>query len=169
MSKKDKNKKSGAKASSSTKEITKVVANPRLVAAIKAADQAEMQHKSCLVTIATISQEEQLTRAEVVASLIEARGIEKTTAESQYSRMKGLLSDPKIMEGLRSGEITLKAARQATKKEQKAPSPEKKKENIEKRFSGAITSLITAAKEGGMDRTSVLNSVKSACKKAGVV
>lgn len=170
MKTKDKFKsKGGAKSKADAKETVKVVANPRLVAAIQAADTAAMQHKSCLITIATIASEEQLTRAEVVVSLMEARGVEKTTAESQYSRMKGLLSDPKILEGLRSGEIDLKTARAATKKEQKNPSAEKKKENVEKRFNNGIKTLIEAAKEGGMDRTSVLTAVKSACKKNGIV
>lgn len=169
MSTKNKDKKSGAKAKSSSKEQANVVANPRLVAAIKSGDDAAMQYKSCLITIATIAQEEQLTKAEIVASIIEARGVEKITAESQYSRMKGIMSDPKVLEGLRNGEIDLKTARMQTVKKQENPSPEKKKKNIEKRFSTAITSLVNTAKEGGMDKASVLLSVKSACKKAGIV
>lgn len=169
MSKEKSKSKSGAKAESKSKETIKVVANPRLVKAILAADEAAMQHKSCLITIATIATEEQLTRAEVIASIMEARGVEKVTAESQYSRIQKLLSDPKVLEGLRSGEIDLKTARMMTKKAQKNPSPEKKKENIQKKLTNAVKALIEAAKEGGMDKTSVLTLIKSACKKNGIV
>lgn len=171
MKSKDKKKNKGSSSSTkaSSKETAKVSSNPRLVAALRSSDEAKMVFKTSLITIATIVQEEQLTRAEVVASLMEARSIEKTSADSEYSRMKGLLNNPEIMEQLKSGEIDLKTARMATKKTQKNPNTEKKKENIQKRFSGAITSLTNAAKEGGMDKASVLIAVKQACKKAGIV
>lgn len=171
MKNKDKKKNKGSSSStkSASKEVAKVSSNPRLVAALQASDQAEGAFKSSLVLISTIVQEEQLTKAEVVASLMKARNIEKVSAEGQYSRMKGLLNNPEIMQQLASGEMTLKMARAATVKKQQNPSTEKKKENIQKRFSSAITSLMNAAKEGGMDKASVLNTVKSACKKNGIV
>lgn len=171
MKSKDKKKNKGSSSSTkaSSKETAKVSSNPRLVAALRSSDEAKMVFKTSLITIATIVQEEQLTRAEVVASLMEARSIEKTSADSEYSRMKGLLNNPEILEQFKNGEITLKAARSATVKKQKNPNPEKKKENIQKRFSGALTSLCNAAKEGGMDKASVLIAVKQHCKKTGIV
>lgn len=169
MKTKDKKKKTGSSAASKTAEKTQVASNPRLVAALKASDQAKMAFTGTLVAIATVTQEEQLTRAEVVASLMEARAVTKETAESQYSRMKKLLTDPELLEQLKNGEIDLKTARQNTTTKQKNPSAAKKKENIEKRFNKALATLIEAAKDGGMDKASLVNSVKSACKKAGIV
>lgn len=167
---KTKNKKgSGSKASAATEEKQAAVANPRLVAAIRVSDDAAGAYKSSLITIATICQEEQLTKGEVVASMMEARGCTKQTAESQYSRVQGLLKNPEVLEQLKNGEIDLKTARVATTKKQTNPSPEKKKESIEKRISKSLQNLVIACKEGGMDRASILVAVKSACKKAGIV
>lgn len=169
MKKNKSNQKSaGTKASSKTKAASKVVANARLVAAIRAADNGMKQAQSLLVTMAEIAQNEDLTRPEVVASIMEARGVEKSTAESQYSRMKKLLTDPATLEALRSGEISLKAAREATKKQQKAPDAKKKKENAEKKIVKAVSSIVTLAKETAMDRASLVKMFVSALKKGGI-
>lgn len=169
MKKNKSNQKSaGTKASSKAKATSKVVANTRLVAAIRAADAGMKQAQSLLVTMAEICQSEDLTRPEVVASIMEARAVEKSTAESQYSRMKKLLTDPTTLEALRSGEISLKAAREATTKKQNAPSAEKKKASAEKRFVKAISTVVEMAKETGMDRSSVVKTLTSALKKGGV-
>lgn len=154
--------KAGAKAEST------VVANPRLVAAIKSYQVAVEQTQSYLLDVATICQEEQLTKAEVVASIVEARGVKKETAEQQYSRMRKLLTDPDELEALRSGETDLKTLREKTKKTQKNPSTKKQAENREKRFAKAVSIIVNVAKEGGMDRETILNALKSALKKAGV-
>lgn len=172
MKNKDKtkaSKKSGAKASAATKEAVAVASNPRLVAAIRSSDEAKLAYKSSLIAVCTIVQEEQLTKAEVVASLMEGRGIEKVTAESQFSRMKGLLLNPEVLEDLKNGIIDLKTARTQTTKKQANPSAEKKKQNLEKRINTNLTALMAAFKEGGMDKASIILTVKAAIKKAGII
>lgn len=171
MAKPDKKpvKSKSSKATTKSEATASVVANVRLVAALKAYDTSLAQTQSYLVELGTIAQEEQLTRAEVVASLMEARGIEKSTAESQYSRMKAIITDPEALESLRSGEADLKTVREKTKKGQKNPSKDVAKKNAEKKFATAITTLVNASKELGLDRDSVIVTVKSALKKAGVI
>lgn len=163
-----KNKSKGASAKSNAKVASKVTSNPRLVAAIKASDNAMKEAQSLLVTVAEIVQAEDLTRSEVVASIMEARGVEKSTADTQYSRMKKLLNDPETLQELKDGNITLKAAREKTKGTQKAPSASKKKENAEKKFTKAVSTIVEAALESGMDKATVLNVIKTALKKGGV-
>ncbi len=167
--KKDKkNKSSSSSVKADAKSESTVTANPRLVAALKQYEASREQTKSYLVDVATIAQEEQLTKHEIIASLMEARGIEKSTAESQYSRMKKLLTDPDALEELRTGESDLKTIREKTTKKQKNPSAKKQQENREKKFSAAVTTIVNCAKEGAMDRETILNTIKSALKKAGV-
>ncbi len=175
MAKKNASKSSG-KSGSSSKASAKakadatshVTANPRLVEAIKLFEESKAQTKTYLVDVATIVQEEQLTRAEVVASLMEAKGIEKSSAESQYSRIKKLLNDPETLEELRDGEIDWKTAREKSAAKKKNPSAKKKSENIEKKFSKAVTSIVQCAKEGNMDRETVMQTIKVALKKNGI-
>lgn len=173
MAKKEKSKsgksgKSSSAASAKSEATSHVVANTRLVAAIKLLEESKKQTQTYLVEVATIVQEEQLTRAEVVASLMEAKGIEKSSAESQYSRMKKLLNDPDLLEELKEGDIDLKTAREKSTTKQKNPSAKKKAESIEKRFAKALTTIVQCAKEGGMDRETVMNTVKTALKKNGI-
>lgn len=168
--KKNKLKKNTSKASAkaTAKAASKVTAHPRLVAAIRSSDNAMAQASSLLVTVAEIVQQEDLTRPEVVASIMEARGVEKSTAESQYSRMKRLLTDGEVLNDLRAGKISLKMAREGTVKKQTAPNAEKKKQNAEKKFTKAVSALVETSKEIGLDFTSVIKAVKAALKKGGV-
>lgn len=168
MSKDKKNKKNKSSAKSKAEATSKVISNPRLVSAIQGFDAARAQAKTFLVDVATIVQEEQCTKAEVVASLVEARGCTEKTAKEQYSRMKKILSDPEALEALRNGEVDLKTAREQTTKKQKNPSQEKAKQNAEKRFSTSLSGLINAAKEQGTDLATLLNTVKAAAKKNGI-
>lgn len=165
---KKKNGKASASAASKVSEPSKVVANARLVAAIKGHTEALGQAKSYLVTMAEIIQNEQLTKAEVIASIMEARGIDKKTAGEQYSRSKKIFTDPDTLEQLKAGEIDLKTARQATAKKQENPSAAKKQANAEKNMAKAITTIVNIAKESGTDIATLLATVKAAAKKAGL-
>ena len=167
QAKKDKKKKKAA-ASAKSEADSHVVANARLVAEIRGFDAAREQAKSFLVGVATVCQEEQLSKAEIVASIVEARGCTEKTAKEQYSRMKKILTDPDALEELRSGEADLKTVRDRTTKKQENPSPKKKKENAEKRFATGISTLVNTAKEMGWDAATCLNTLKAALKKAGV-
>jgi uncharacterized hydantoinase/oxoprolinase family protein len=159
-----------AKVATTAKETTKVAvtSNPRLVAMIKSYDGAVKQAKSYLIDLATIVQEEALTRNEVVASIMEGRGVEKSTAESQYSRIKALCSDPEALEKVKNSEMTLGQVRDSSKKTQANPSKEVKEKNANKRMSGGINQIIAAAKELGMDISTIVSSLKDAAKKAGL-
>lgn len=167
---KDKKKKKGKSASSkaSAESTSEVVANARLVEAIKGFDVAREQAKSFLVEVATVAQEEQCSKAEIVASIVAARGCTEKTAKEQYSRMKKLLTDPEALEELRTGQADLKTVREKTTKKQSNPSPKKAKENAEKKFAKGLSLVVTAAKEQGWDAATVLNTLKAKLKKEGV-
>lgn len=157
---------SGVKAA--TKETIKVEANPRLVSALQNYDEAKSQAKSYLITVATIAQEEQLTKEEIIVSMMEARGIDRDTAKQQYARISRLLLDPKTLEELREGVIDLATARAKTVVKQKNPSAKKKQENAEKAMLNGMTRVISAAKEIGLDIDGVIRMFKEAAKKAGL-
>ena len=161
-------KKGKAAAGAKAAEKPPVVANTKLVEALRTFDRSKDETKSYLIDVATIVQEEQLTRAEVVASMIEARGVSKGTAESQYSRMKKIFTDGETLEALRSGEIDLKTAREKSVKKQENPSAAKKEENCEKRYTASLGKLLECVKEMGTDLASFLASVKASAKKAGI-
>lgn len=165
--KKSKSSSSSASAKAKATETSNVVANPKLVAAIKSFDAVRAQAKSYLITIAEIAQNEQCTKAEVVASIMEARGVEKSTAETQYSRYRELFTDPDALEAARDGEVDVKTLRQP-KVKQKNPSKKKQDENREKRFAKAVKDIVQCAKEGGQDKATVLNTISAALKNAGV-
>lgn len=157
-----------SKVKEKTKEAQKVTANQNLVDAIRESKEANENARTKLIAVATIVEEEQCTNAEVIASYMEATGCELSTAKSQASRIMGLVKKPEVLEQLRTGDINLAAARAATVKKQANPSAAKKGENAEKRYNGALTKLIAAAKDLGTDLTSFINSVKAAAKKAGI-
>lgn len=145
-----------------------VIANPRLVAAIKSYDVALAETQSYLVIVATIIQEEQLTRPEVVASLMEGRGCARETAESQYSRSKALFTRPEVLQKIKDGECTLAQARDNSKKPQTNPSQEVKMKNANLRMAKSIKGIVESAKELAMDLATVVSSLKDAAKKAGL-
>lgn len=156
-----------AKAAVETKSVANVVANAKLVEAIKGFDIARSQTKSYLIEMAEVIQNEQCTKAEVVASIMEARGVEKSTAESQYSRHRKLFTDPDTLERAKSGDIEVSTLREPANK-QKNPSQKKLAENREKKFATAVKQIVTCAKEGGTDRATVINTITRALKDAGV-
>lgn len=165
-----KNKKnSSSKAAAKSKEKQTVIANPRIVAALTSYDATLTQAKSYLVDLATIVQEEQCTKAEVVASIMQARpNITEKTAKEQYSRLKKILNSPESLEALRTGEATLATVREKTTKKQANPSAKKKAENLEKKFVKSVNGLIDFAKESGTDLKTIIESIRAKAKAAGV-
>lgn len=160
--------KSGASAKASSKEASKVVANERMVEAVRDSMEKKKEYASSLVTISEIFREEQMTRAELVASIIEAKGVEKSTAESEASRIIGLAKNPKMLKALENGEMTVRAAVAGASKKQANPNKEKQKENIEKRYNTGLSKMLEAAKEGGYTREEIIQNVKASCKEAGI-
>lgn len=158
-----------AKSEAKSKEVVKVEANERLVAALKGHDDALTSAKSYLVDMATIVQEEQLSKEEVLASIMEARGIDRKTAGEQYARVRGLLNNPSVLQELKDGVIDLKTARARTTKKQENPSTKKAAENAEKVIVKAVQTIINKAKESGTDLQSIIVMIKQAAKKGGLV
>lgn len=158
-----------AGATAKGKVAAAAVANPKIVAAFRDVQNAKEEHKSKLVSLAEICQREKATRPELIASYMEARGVERVTAEGQISRMFKMLMDPVTLEDLKSNKIDLKTARERTTTKQTNPSAAKKAENAEKKFARGLTILVEGAKEAGMDKDSCLIAFKAALKKNGIV
>lgn len=150
------------------KEVSKITANPKLVAALQGHDEAKGQVKSYLIEMATICQEEQLSKEEVIASIMEGRGIDRKLAGEQYSRMKGILNSPETLQELKDGVIDLQTARAKTKKSQENKSPKKAQENAEKVITRSISAILTKCKEAGISLVDIITTIKQAAKKAGL-
>lgn len=163
---------SNTKAEAKAKEAkaaAAAVANPKVVAAIRAEDEARSNAASKLAHLLQVVQDTEVTRPELVASYLEAKpNCSPATAQSQASRIMGLLKDPEVASKLISGEITLKTAREATTKKQENPNEAKAKENKQKRLATALAQVVAAAKELGIDRTSLKAMLTEAAKKAGI-
>lgn len=160
--------KAKTKTEAKAKPVAKSEANAKLVAAIQKADQAMNIAKSALATVATLVQQLQLNKSEVIASYMVARGCTESTAVTQYSRIAGLLKNPKVLADLREGNIDLKVAMQKITTRQQNPNEEQKKARLEKKFNSTIAALMKICKEGGYDRESLLLSIKAAAKKEGL-
>lgn len=141
-----------------------------LLECIKQYDTHVAEAETYYIEMIEIIQTEQISRADVVATMMKARGISFETAQSQYSRMKGIFSNKEVLEKLKNGEITLKVAREATTKKQANPTKDKAVDPAKKeeRFEKAVNSVVASAKECGFDRKSVLTSIEAALKAAGI-
>lgn len=157
-----------SKATEKTKEVSKVVANERLVAALQGHDQAKKEAKSYLIEMATIVQEEQLSKEEVIASIMSARDCDRKYAGEQYSRMKSILNSPETLQELKDGIIDLQTAKARTAKPQVEKSTKKAQENAEKVITRSISAIVTKMKELGIDKEAIITTFKQACKKAGI-
>lgn len=157
-----------SKSTEKSEEASKITAHPALVEALRGLNDSKKAASSYLVEVATIVQEEQLSKEEVIASIMEAQEVDRKYAGEQYSRMKKLLNDPETLEELKSGAITLKEARAKTVKKQEAPSTEKVQANAEKVITRSITQIVNKMKEIGLDVASFVTTFKLAAKKAGL-
>ncbi len=157
-------------AKSTQKEKQKVAAkaNSKLVALIKGSDKQMALAKSAIAAVAAFIQREELTKEEVVASYMDARGCTESTAISQYSRIQGLIKNPDVLKDLEDGKIDLKVAMAKVTNKQKNPSKEAKAKNLDKSFNTTLTKLVNIAKEAGLDFASFVLACKAAGKKAGL-
>jgi len=149
------------------KPKTEAKPNEELVGLLTRYDEHVEEAQTYYVEFCEFVQNNQIGRAEVTASIMKARGVTFETASSQYSRMKGILSDKKVLQDLKDGKITLKVARERTTKKQvnpKSAAPEAKSE----RFDKALKAIIEAAKENGYSLKSLLMSVEAQAKSAGI-
>jgi hypothetical protein len=160
-----------------TKNAPEPKVHAKLLNAIQKYDEHVQEAESYYVEMIELIQTEKIPRADVVQTLMKARGITFETAQSQYSRMKGIWQDPKILEQLKNGEITLKVARDSTKKSQSNPASGNataqgaggaSKETKEARYERARKAHVAAVKECGFDLRSALVSFEADLKTAGI-
>ena len=164
-----------------TKPEAKV--HPALETKIKAYDSACQQAETYYIEIVEIIQSEKISRADVVQTLMRARGITFETAQSQYSRMKNIWQNETVLQELKQGIITLAVARQRTTKPQAGTEAAKAAagtgktggdatktaETKELRYERTLKAFIASCKECGFDKKSVLTSVDANLKAAGIV
>lgn len=164
-------------AKAQTKPEAKV--HTKLESLIKTYDETMEKAESYYVEIAELVQTEKISRADVVATLMRARGITFETAQSQYSRMKGIWQNPEVLAQLKSGEITLRMAREKTTKKQAGTVAKdaaaagsakgtSATETKEARYERCRKALVASAKECGFDKKSVLLSIESDLTAAGI-
>jgi hypothetical protein len=153
--------------------------HPKLLEAVQGYDKHVQEAETYYVQMIELVLEHKINRADVVATLMRARGITFETAQSQYSRMKNLWSDPTILQKLKNGEITLKVAREATTKKQANPASggtttagtdggKTSAETKEARYERARKAHTQAVKECGFDLKSAMMSFEADLKQAGV-
>lgn len=150
----------------------------KLLVAVQGYDQHIQEAESYYVQMIELVLTEKISRADVVATLMRARGITFETAQSQYSRMKKMWEKPEILDQLKKGEITLKVAREATKSTQtgakggqgdgSAGTGSKTQETKEARYDRVRKAHVAAVKECGFDKKSALLSFEADLNAAGV-
>ena len=151
------------------KPKAKAVAAPNmeLVAILTKYDEKVEQAESFFIEFVEFIQQNEIERATVVASMMKARSITFESAQSQYSRMKGLLNDETVLQELKDGKISLKVARERTTSKQKNPKSAKP-EAKEARYNSTLKAFVGAAKESGSTRKEILLGVDAELKAAGV-
>lgn len=148
--------------------------HPKLLNAIQKYDEHVQEAETYYVEMIELIQTEKISRGDVVQTLMKARKITFETAQSQYSRMKGIWQDPTILAKLKAGEITLKVARESTTKKQAgaaataASGAEASKETKEARYERSKKAHVAAVKECGFDLRSALVSFEADLKSASI-
>lgn len=161
-----------SKADAKAEAAKSVTAHPGLKKVLLKYDGAKKQASSYMIEAATLCQEQQLSKEEIVATLMEVRGIDRETAGQQFSRLKLLLLNPETLEELREGKISLKEAKEKVKKAKGAKtrqlSAKEIQRNTEAVITRSITQMLNAAKNGGTSLEALLSTLKEAAKKAGL-
>jgi len=150
-----------------TKEKVEAVANEILVGLFESYDEKVSEAGTIFIELVEKIQEDQLDRATVVASMMQARGISYENAQAQYSKMKKIFNNEEVLQDLKEGKITLKVARERTKTEQKNPAAAKP-EAKEQKYTSTMKAFVAAAKESGFARKEIMVSVEAELKSAGI-
>lgn len=141
--------------------------NVELVALFEAYDENVKAAEKKFIELVEFIQENDLDRATVIASMMIARGINFESAQSQYSRMKKMYNNPEVLEELKSGKISLKVAREKTKKAQTNPASAKP-EAKEQKFSSTLKAFVAACKESGFSRKEIMVTFEAELKAAQI-
>jgi hypothetical protein len=161
----------GTETKSKTKEKVAPVPHPLLVEKIQGYYTAKEAAQTYLIEMGDLISKEKISRGSVIASMMEARDITKETAESQYSRIIGILSKPKVLEDLKAGVITLAEARQKGVRNEKQSTTKKAKNDAaskQTKFDSALKNLAEASKAIGYSKQDVLRAVDAQLKSIGV-
>lgn len=151
-----------AEAKTEKKVKPEVKVDPGLSKIIANYDESVEKAVSHQVEMIDYIRKNNISRAVLVKTLVEVRKIEVVSATSEASRIMKLAKDDQIFEQLKNGEITLKAARNATKKPQaKKEVPQEPKEKI---YEKALIAFAEAAKAVGLPLKDILESVKATLK-----
>lgn len=159
--------KPGAKAKAKVTSKEDAKPNEELVGLFESYDEAVAKAESVFVELVELIQDKQLDRNTVVVSMMQARGINYETAQTQYSRMKKIFNNEEVLEELKAGKITMKIARERTKETQKNPKSSKPAAK-EARYTNTLKAFIAAAKESGLARREILVGVEAELKAAQI-
>lgn len=155
------------KAKTGAAAAEEATANEELVGLFESYDEKVQEAEEIFVQLVELIQEKQLDRATVVASMMQARGINYESAQSQYSRMKKIFNNEEVLQELKDGKITLKVARERTKDTQKNPKSSKP-EAKEQKYTSTLKAFVAAAKESGLARREIMVGVEAELKSAGI-
>lgn len=141
-----------------------VKADPGLVTIVQNYENAAEKAQTYYVEMIDYIKKNNINRAVLVRTLVEARQIEVVTASSEASRIMKIAKDDVVFGQLAAGEITLKVARVATQKKREssaATTTTGTSEDKNKTYEKAVQDLAKAAKALGFDVKSVLANVKA--------
>lgn len=159
--------KPGAKVKVKAGENPEAAANEDLVALFESYDEGVKEAEKRFIDLVEFIQDKQMDRATVIASMMIARGISYDSAQTQYSRMKKILNNEEVLQELKDGKITLKVAREKTKKTQENPKAAKP-EAKEQKYVNTLKNFVAAAKESGFSRKEIMVGVEAELKSAGI-
>lgn len=83
---------------------------PEIVKLVNAVDNSVKRAEKAILNLVKACQRHQHTRATMVASFMEARGITYETAQCDYSRMRRMLNDPDFIKDFEAGLYNLQLA-----------------------------------------------------------
>lgn len=151
----------GAEAKASVKPEVKV--HTALAQLVKQLDAAAEKAGSLLVEVGELIVKENLSNPVIIKTFMEARGVTEATAKSQVSRIRTLLKDTDQFEALKRGEVTVRAAVKSAQTRRAASTQSKTKT-----FDNKLAQFVTAAKNLGQDRRTILATVEAALLKAEI-
>lgn len=135
-----------------------------LVKIISNYDDAAEKAQSYYVEMIDYIKKNNISRAVLVRTLVEARKIEVISASSEASRILKISKDDEVFNALKAGEITLKVAKAQTQKKRDssaAATTTGSNEGKDKVYDKALQAFAASAKALGMDLKSILASVKA--------
>lgn len=143
------------------------VANVQLVKIFEKYDESLTTTEGYFIELIEFITKNEVDRATVVISMMKARDITYESAQSQYSRLKGYLNNEEVLKGLKDGTMTLKVAREKTKKTQVNPASAKP-EAKEQKFNSTLKAFSAAAKESGHALKEIMVTCEAELKSAGI-